>query len=86
MAQKKIKTRIKLLKNTDAYFLAKNPITVNGELYIVEIGDGVKFKIGNGSAYADLNFYEDDLLQTLGFDLKDVQHGQILMYNSASQK
>ena len=68
MADKRLKTRIQLLKNTDSYFSNLNPVTLNGEIYLVETDAGIKVKIGNGSAYNNLPYYEDSLLYTLGFD------------------
>lgn len=86
MANKRLKTRIQLLKNTDSYFSNLNPTTLNGEIYIVETQDGNKIKIGNGSAYNSLPFYEDDLLYSLGFDIDYAVDGQVLMYNDATGK
>ena len=87
MAEKILKTRIQLLKNTDSYFTEKNPLTLDGELYIVEISGGTKFKIGDGEhRYSELGFYEDDLLSVLGFDISNAADGQIIMYNGTSGK
>lgn len=86
MAETVKKTRIQLLKNTDSYFAKKNPTTLNGEFYIVEVAGATKFKIGNGAKYNDLPFYEDNLLEVLGFDLDNITDGQILMFNGTSHK
>ena len=86
MADKRLKTRIQLLKNTDSYFSNLNPVTHNGEIYLVETDDGLKVKIGNGSAYNNLPYYEDSLLYTLGFDVDYATDGQILMFNDETGK
>lgn len=83
MEEKTLKTRIKLLKNTDDFFREKNVQTLNGELYIVETDKGPKFKVGDGiHTYSEIDFYEENLLSILGFSLEDVSDGQILMYDS----
>lgn len=86
MADKRLKTRIQLLKNTDSYFSNLNPVTLNGEIYLVETDAGIKVKIGNGSAYNNLPYYEDSLLYTLGFDVDYATDGQILMFNDETGK
>ena len=49
--------RIKNKRDTDENFKSANPTLLKGEIAIVDAGDEVKIKVGNGtSGYNDLDF------------------------------
>lgn len=79
---KTIKTRVQLLKNTDAYFSAKNPVTLNGEIYLVMVEDGIKIKIGDGQKYNDISFWTQSQLENFGVKIADPKANQILIFDS----
>lgn len=79
---KTVKTRVQLLKNTDAYFSNKNPVTLNGEIYLVMVDDSIKVKIGNGQKYNDISFWTQSQLENFGVKITDPKAEQILIFDS----
>lgn len=60
---KEIISRIKHKYDSEANWIANNPILLKGESAVVDIGDNnVRFKIGNGvDAFVDLPYTDENL-------------------------
>lgn len=55
--EKIVNSRVKLKKDTQANWQAKNPVLLDGEIAIVEIGSDIAMKVGDGvTAYNALEF------------------------------
>lgn len=88
MANKELKTRIQLIRNSTVILEEKNPKTLNGEFYICKTPDTniTKFKIGDGRYFNEIPYYEEDLLKSLGIEINDADYNQILVFNGVSGK
>lgn len=62
MAEKELKTRIALKRESEAKLSATNPKLLKGEIFLVDTSAGLKVKIGDGDKTFNQLDYQDFLI------------------------
>ena len=75
-----VNSRVKLKKDTQSNWQAENPVLLDGEIALAEIGSDIAMKVGDGvTAYNALEF----IATTEGIEMSDVNGLQAALNSKA---